>query len=353
MTRLSLLLITLALLLVGCGGSEPPEAAATDAGPAKAEPVSMRVAAITAVGTPWNDMWVRFEERMDEAALPQVDLQMYVTGQLGSEESTLSNMRRGRVQVGGYSLQGAASVVPELSIILAPFLFDSRDEVDYVMDEYLADVFTDLFAAKGLHFVQWAEVGWTNIYSREPVLAPDDVSGLAFRTSPAEGARLFGEAMGVDLISIPFPEVVPSLQTGLIRAGQSGVGMYALTGIAQEAPHFTRTRHAFDTGVVIANKAWFDALAPEVQHAFRDAIDPIDFSRQDVRDVLEQIENETFPEIGVVVHELAPAERDAWREATAGSHERLIEQAGGRSQEVYDAILAGKAAFAAQQPGEG
>ena len=37
-----------------------------------------------------------------------------------------------------------------------------------------------------------------------------------------------------------------------------------------------------------------------------------------------------------------------WREAAEGSHQRLIDRIGGRAQEIYDLILAGKADFAAR-----
>ncbi len=342
--RASLILLS-TMMLISCG-SDDEQSASAASGPGPAE---LRVAANSAPGTPWHDMWVRFEQGLAQQAPEAIDLQLFVTGQLGGEEATLSSLRRGRIQMGGYSLQGASSIVPELSMILAPYLFNSPAEVDFVMDQYLNELVAELFADKGLHFVQWAEVGWTHVFSREPILMPDDARGEPLRASTAPGARAFGKAIGSDLISIPFPEIVPGLQTGLIEGGQSGIGMYALTGIAKEAPHLTLTAHAFDTGVVLINKKWWDALPESSQAAIRASLDEVQFSRRDVRRVIADIQQRQLAELGVTVHELNDAQRQAWRDAADQTHVELVADVGGRAQEMYDAIIAGKRAFAASQ----
>lgn len=304
----------------------------------------LRVSAVTVPNTPWYEMWRRFGERL-ASAQAEIDCQLFIRSQLGSEEVALSNLRRGRVQMGGFSLQGAASVVPELNLILAPFLFDSAAEVDYVMDHWLSSLFAELLAARGLHFVQWAEVGWTHLYGKQPLVDPAQLAGQRMRSSTATGARLFAEAAGMDLISIPFPEVVPALQTGLIDGGQSGVGMYALAGIAREARHLSLTAHAFDTGLVLANRDWWRGMSAHRQGLVRAALDDVETSRRDVRAAMQQIESKMLAELGVSVHRPTPAQLEAWRQLAAPTHARLVEVIGGRAAEVYARIQAAKTAF--------
>ena len=307
---------------------------------------TVRVTAISLPGTPWDTGWVRFEQRVVAHPLSDaVDLAMYTRGQLGSEESMLTNLRRGRIHIGGYSLQGASSMVPELSMLLAPYLFESSDEVDFVMDEYLVDAFSRLFAAQGARFLQWAEVGWTNLYSVEPILSPAQAAGRAMRSSPALGARAFGKALGMDLISITFPEVIPALQTGLIEGGQSGTVMFALAGMGKEAPHLTLTRHAFDTGLIIANAKWWDNLPQDARTVLQDSFDKVQEGREGVRVVERALLGGGFADIGVMVHDLTAEQRDAWRQVAVQSHQDLIDDIGGAAQEVYDIIIEGKRAF--------
>ena len=63
-------------------------------------------------------------------------------------------------------------MVPELGVLLAPYLFTSEEEVDFAMDQHLREVFTRLFAEKGLTFLRWGEVGWTSIYGIRPIMSP-------------------------------------------------------------------------------------------------------------------------------------------------------------------------------------
>ena len=143
------------------------------------------IGASGAIDTPWHDGWRRFERRVYEAAYPGLELQMSVNGQLGTEETILAQARRGRIQYAGTSLHGMSSVIPELSVILSPYLFESYEEVDFVTDKYLTPVFTEMLAERGITFIQWSEVGWNHIYCREPRVEPEEFRGVKMRASTA------------------------------------------------------------------------------------------------------------------------------------------------------------------------
>ncbi|WP_405220609.1 TRAP transporter substrate-binding protein [Lentisalinibacter sediminis] len=335
--------IALALLLslaAGCGESTPDTS-------------RVRVTALSPPGTPWHEGWLRFEERFQAGNDTDLELDMFVTGQLGSEETMLSSLRRGRVHIGGFSLQGLAVVVPELNVLLAPYLFDSVGEVDFVIDNYLTPAFRALFAAKGMELLQWAEVGWTHIYGLTPIIMPEDARDRPMRASNAIGSQVFTEAIGADSTPVTFSEVIPSLQTGLIESGQSGTGMYAIAGISREARHLTLTRHAFDTGLIVANRRWFRALSERKQAVIMNALDPLQYSRNDVRRVLANILTEQLPAQSVAVHRLDEEQRQRWRAAVTGTHETLLERVGGQAREIYRLVQEGKREWARLQEAGG
>lgn len=330
-----------ALLAAACGG---------DAGRQEDDGrLVVVIGASGAIDTPWHDAWRRFERRVYEAGYPGLELQMSVNGQLGTEETIMAQARRGRIHYAGTSLHGMSSVVPELSVILAPYLFDSYDEVDYVTDNYLTPVFTEMLAARGLTFIQWSEVGWNHIYCREPRIEPGEFRGVKMRASTAIAPQVFTRRIDADNIPLPFDETLPALQTGLIECGQSGAGQYLLSGIAEEAPHYTRTGHAYDSGVQFANSQWYDALPEEVREVLANALDGQQENRDIVREVIAGQEREWQEAARVTFYELDEEQKARWREAAKGSHQELIDRIGGRAQEIYDLILVGKADFAARR----
>lgn len=323
-----------AIMLVGCAENDTRE--------------RVRVLAVTVPGTPWHDMWVRFGEAADELPEPRIRVQLFVLSQFGPEENMIANLRRNRAQIAGLSLQGASQVVPELNLLLAPFLFESQEELDFILDNYLLEAYSELLEEQGLTIVQWADVGWTHLYARQPRLSPSDLRGLRLRTSRASGARVFGRVLEANQIVLPFTDVIPSLQTGLIDGGQSGVGMYALAGIASEAPHLMLTAHSYDAGLIVANARWWQGLDDAVRDQVRQTLDPVDQTRRDVRDLIARLEGGLRANPNVTVHDLNPQQQSEWRAASAGATELLVEQIGGRAAEIYERIQAGKAAFAQQ-----
>jgi TRAP-type C4-dicarboxylate transport system substrate-binding protein len=331
--RRLLLLLSLGWLLSACD-SAPVTVAA------------VRTASVTVPGTPWYNMWIEFGDNLTAHPDNRLPVRHYIMGELGSEESQLSQLRRGRIQVGGYSLQGATSVIPELAVLLSPFLFESYDEVDFIMDEFLVPFFAEEFAARGMVLIAPAEVGWTSVYAKTPVMQPSDVAGHKIRSSKALSSQYLIESVGADMVPLPFPDIIPSLQTGLIHGGESGTVFYGIAGVAREAPHLTLTRHAFDTGVVVANRDWLEKLTAAQRQAILDSMPPARESRlatrASERDILE---NPT--RYGVIVHQPGSEDLAAWRAATRDNHRRIIARSGPKAQHVYDLIQTGKAAFAA------
>ena len=330
------LLIVLLTVTAGCGGTDP-------------DTTRLRITALSPPGTPWHEGWLRFGERFRARNDTDLELDMFVTGQLGSEETMLSSLRRGRVQIGGFSLQGLAVVVPELNVLLAPYLFDSVEQIDFVIDNHLTPAFRELFAAKDMELLQWAEVGWTHIYGLTPIITPEDAGDRPMRASNAIGSQVFTEAIGADSTPVTFSEVIPSLQTGLIEAGQTGTGMYAIAGISREAKHFTLTYHAFDTGLIVANRSWYQALSPRKQRLIMDSLDPLQYSRDEIRRVLADFLEQQLPAQSVTIHRLDEDQRRRWRDALAGTHEILLERIDGRAREIYRLVQNGKREWARLQ----
>jgi TRAP-type C4-dicarboxylate transport system substrate-binding protein len=296
----------------------------------------VRISAITVPGTPWHDSWLHFERQL--ATRPGVMTPVfYLGGQLGSEESALSQLRRGRIQMGGFSLQGASAVVPELGLLMSPYLFASFAEVDFVMDHFLLEAFNRLFEARGLVLLSWAEVGWTSVYASRPIVTPADSAGLKLRSSNALASQLFVQSIGADMVPMAFPDIMPSLQTGLVQGGESGAILYALAGLPREAPHLTLTRHAFDSGMYLANRDWFLNLPEASREHLAASLMPTGDFRVLVRDYEQKILDEP-QRYGIHVVQPDPQQLDEWRRATAANRARLARRIGGESRRI-DALL--------------
>lgn len=316
----------------------------------RGEGTQLTIGGTATPNTPGEGLWLEFKNKAEESSGGRFRLRALIYGQLGSEEQLLSGLRRGRIQYANLSAQVVSTVVPELTLLYAPFLFDSEAEADFIYDRYLTDLFRQLLAGRDIHLVTWYEIGFHDIYGREPILVPADARGRRFRIASSLNARLFAEAIGADVIPLGFAEIVSSLQTGLIEAGENSVTLYSRTGIAGEAPHLTLTNHLLGMSLIVTRKSWWDALPEGDRRILTESFPPITRSRVVVRTqtAADLSDAET---LGIIVHTLTAAQREEWRRAAGGVTAQLIEEIGGRAAEVHAVILNGKAEFARQAAG--
>ena len=156
----------------GAGASEVAVANAVLAGRVVASPPAQVMNATGVWQSGWqNSPWETVEAKsVTEAAL---QLQFFTAGERGGEVQMLHDLRRERVHVADLSLHTLLSVVPELSVVLAPYVFASDDELLFVFENYLRNTISDLLAEKNLLLVQWLDVRPLGIYSAHPLPLAD------------------------------------------------------------------------------------------------------------------------------------------------------------------------------------
>ena len=313
-----------------------------------AEPLQVTIADITFPNTYAQEQWLIFQRNIELAGREEFALKMLISGQLGSEEQLVSGLRRGRVQYASVSALFASTMVPEAALLYGTYLFDSFEEADFIYDNYLTALFTEMLEEQGLHFVAWNEVGFHHIYGKQPILLPDDVAGVRFRVSASRASTLLAKNLKADVIPLSFGEIVTALQTGLIEAGENGATLYATAGASTEAQHLTLTRHAFGVSLIVSAKDWWDQLSERQRKILTAAFPKPDevrpMARAETQDILA-----TAQQRGFTVHTLDDAHLASWRTATAGTAKTLADEIGGRAPEVYAKILEGKRAFRAAQ----
>jgi TRAP-type transport system periplasmic protein len=292
----------------------------------------------------FNDFAVRLKERSNGALAPN----MLIHGEGGSEEQVLTALRRGRIQVASLSTLVLSSVMPEVGVLTIPFLHDSLDEVDFIVDQFIIPRVNQMAADKGLVALRWLELGPQNIFAKKPILTPADAKSVRIRTTQDIATKLFLEAAKADVIYLPSPDVIPSLQTGLLDGGVTPTIAYAETGLVRYAPHYSLVGFCQVGNMILANKNWLDGL-PEAQSRI---VQESFASNTEIRAVIRGaaaagLTRQT--ELGFTSYTLTADQRAAWKALSGGIDKQVIAELGGKSQSLFDAVQAGKRAFAAQQ----
>ena len=303
------------------------------------------MATMSPIGSPSRFVYDRLLSTVEAETDGRYTIVPYFNGELGPEESYFNAMRRGRIHLSAISSQAVGTAVPEYSILRAPYLFESFEELSFVYSTNLLELMYTLFAEKNMVHLEWAANGWENIYSQKPIRVPEDVAGYRIRVPLEPNAALFFGTLEADVIQIPFTDIIPSLQTGLIDGGESTTLMYVQASLYTEAQFLTRTRHGFSLAVYAANKRWYDRLPKDVQTTFQSAY----MKPEDAFPILSRQTEamlSSLSDTDIRVLDLSSEQRARWRQATTKAVDQIIAQVGGRTADLYDLVMEGKREFA-------
>jgi TRAP-type C4-dicarboxylate transport system substrate-binding protein len=226
-----------------------------------------------------------------------------------------------------------------------PYIWDSDAERVHVTDKFVLPVLQELYVAKGLVLFSVSDVGWNDVVCTFACLSPADVKGQKMRISPSPASKLFFTALGVNGVQMPLTELFPGLQTGLVKGADLPFLYYITTPAAQSAPHYVLTRHYQHPSAWIVNKGLYDKMTADEREKLNKAMPPVAETRKRVEDA-EQPKMKEFVAKGGFVHQLTAAQREEWAKLVRPVQAELVKTVGGRSQEVYDAMLRGKKDYA-------
>ena len=266
---------------------------------------------------------------------------------VGSEQEIVQQVVRGRIEMGSVSTAGTSPLIPELAVLNTPYLWRSNAERDFVTDNYVVPLLRKLYEAKGLVFIGMGEVGWNDVVCKKPCLTPASVKGMKVRISPSPASKTFWNALQANGVQMPLSELFPALQSGLVDGADLPFPYYVTTPAAQSAPHYVMTRHLHHPSAFFVNKRVWDALTPAQREQVANSRPAVDRMRREV-EAEEKPKMEDFKKKGGFVHELTPEQRAEWSKLVEPQQLAMIKEIGGQAQEVWDAVQAGKKAFAAR-----
>lgn len=304
--------------------------------------VELRYATSAPPKTVWAMQVERFQQQVIDNSKGTLKINAFLNSQLGSEQDTVQQVARGRIDMGGYSITAASLLVPELALLNIPFLFESQKQQDCVYDNHLTELTTDMLAKKGVIMLSWSEVGVAGFIGKKPVLTPDDIKGLKARSQPNKVAAFKWTKHGANPTPLPVTEWVSAHQTGLVDVADSAPTFYFFSGLAKVAPVFTKSAHQDQGGIVIINKAAFDKLSKDRQEALLATRKQSTGAqlRAEIRGFEGKI-LEMHTKAGGQVVEMSEAQRSVWRKSMIELWPQMVAAVGGEADKYWKAIQDG------------
>jgi TRAP-type C4-dicarboxylate transport system substrate-binding protein len=315
---------------------------------AQGTPMELKYSSAAPPTSPWAKQITRNAAEVDAETKGALKLVPFFNSQLGSENDVIAQVSRGRIDMGSFTAASAALQVPEISLLNLPFFFDNQAQRDCVLDKHAAAPTAEAFAKKGLHFVNWVEVGSTHLPGKKPYVTRADIKGIKVGVVTNKMTTEFWQAMGANPVPTAVAEVSSSMQTGLIDTYPAPYAFYMPSGLNKIAPVMTKFPLWEAVGVLLINKGTFDKMPADVRAGLVRGIakNPPSTLRAEIRGVDAALTKAHIAAGGTVV-ETTPEQRGEWSKDLPPIWKEIAKDLGSDGEKYFAMMVAGKQACAA------
>lgn len=306
------------------------------------DPCVLRIATIAPENTPWADQLQAMEQRIEAESGGRINVRAFLS-QSDGENSLARQCKDGAIEGVGVSTGAIASLVPEMGVFELPFLFDSVEQADAVIDNHLFDPVEQILGDNGFQLYVFSENGFRNFATSNGthVRAPSDLGTLQMRSQESWIHEEMYRALGGSPVTIPASEVTTALSSGNV-AGFDNTPLFAMAaGWYTFVDAWTVSNHIYQPAVVMYNKAWFDSMPADLQAILlANRAAETASGRRAIRG-LTPLLLQNLEASGIEVYEMTADERATFREQTAGLQQQFRTRVPGGAH-LLDLILANR-----------
>ena len=305
MRKTLVLLVAFALILAGWWAAPLGQAA---------EPIVIKIVNVTSQNSTKGQSWEYFKKLAEERLRGKVVVQHFHSGQLYGQAQKIAALQAGAIQFISPGTGLYTKIFPAWALWELPYLFNTPRDLRRAGDD--PKIGGRLFAQaekKGLKaFGLWLN-GFRLVGTwKRPVQKLEDLQGLKLRVIPGKVYRDAFSALGANVVSIAWGEIVPALQQKVVDAIEPTASNWEAQKLHELAPHITFTNHILSNYVVTTNKKWWDGLPADIRRELAQIMkETTDYNWKLVEEVDRQAV-EKMKAGGAKFFDLSPQERKRW-----------------------------------------
>jgi len=183
--------------------------------------VKLTWSSISVPGDAHTEAMKVFKEEVENLSAGHITADLYVAGQIYTQEAELAACREGTLDMAYFSGSWLAEFVPYLSMLGAVYTFSGYNHMTKVLNgEIGKKIFEEVAQKTGVRPLAAFYLGTRELNLVEkigPVRTPEDMKGVKLRTPASPTWIALGKALGGSPTPMSFGEVYTGLLTGAIE----------------------------------------------------------------------------------------------------------------------------------------
>ncbi len=270
----------------------------------------------------------------------RLEIKHFPNNMLGDDRTVTESMLMGDIALVQTQPSVLASMVPDLYVWDAPFLFDKIEDAWKCLDGPLGHAVNDQVESKGLKYLAALENGYRHYTNNKvAVRVPADVKGQKLRVMETDLQIAMWKNWGANPTPMAFTEVISALQQGTIDAQENPLSIIDSNKLYEVQHYISLTGHLFSPHCLYINKEIYDGLDADLRAALDKAVAAYQTAQRARAVELNALSVEKFKKAGCEVIELTDAERNQWRQAAIDGKVYDMVRAKMEHPEYLDKIL--------------
>lgn len=212
-------------------------------------------------------------ERLAEKSGGTMRVDVYSSGQLGSERECIE-----LVQLGGLGMTKVSSSVlegfaPEFKVFGLPYLLQGNAHQLAVLEGPIGKQILLAPESKFMRGLCYYESGSRSFYTKRPVRTPDDLKGLKIRVQESPMAFALIRAFGASATPISWGELYTALQQGVVDGAENNPPSFHLARHYEVCRFYTLNEHTTVPDVVLVSTHLWASLNRQEQQWLQAAAD--------------------------------------------------------------------------------
>jgi tripartite ATP-independent transporter DctP family solute receptor len=207
---------------------------------------------------PVHSAMVFMADRCEEISGGEMTIEIYPSGQLGSEQQCVELLQIGSLAITKVSAAVMESFTEDFKVLGLPYVFRSKEHSFNVLDGEIGKqllLSTEPFWIRGLCFY---DAGSRSFYTIDkPVNHPDDLKGLKIRVMKSITAMEMVKAQGGSPTPISWGELYTALQSGVVDGAENNPPSFYTSHHYEVCKYYSLNEHTMVPDVlIVSQKVW-------------------------------------------------------------------------------------------------
>ena len=233
--------------------------------------ITWQLATMAPKGTPWYNGLKNYSKAIRKETNGEFKIKLIPGGSLGSESNMFQKCKSGQIEMIGVNVHATSDIIKENEIFDLPFLINSYEDADKVYDRIFGLYMNTILLKHNLKYNLWSESGFFVIASKNKITDYKDIKNKTMRIIDNKINKAIWNSMGVKAIAIKAPEVLASMQSGLVNALESTLIYLIAASWFREFTYIINTYHKYTPAFIFSNLKEYNSLPDKYKKAMEKA----------------------------------------------------------------------------------